>query len=1098
MKKFNRILSVFLAVITVLSCAVITSAANISFTDVANHWAWTNGQIPYLVEKGVLNGYKNNNGTYSFKPDGEVTRAEFIKMLDETFGLTKTTSINYGDIKSSDWYYTYFAKAAAQGYILNYGNNASPNSKISRQEATSLLVRYLDLPASSSTSSGSIADFGDISSYYTDYILRAIDAGIINGYSENGKTYFKPSKTLSRAEALTILYRAAGCIYNTSVYNRDSGAYSANNTVTRGDITVTNVKMTGRNIVTEGASSGTITFSKCEIDGTLYIRGGANVTFDNCEVEDVVALGGGKISIVSGTEVDSLTVEKTCEISILSNTEVDEITVKNGANNVKVTGNGKIESAYIYADGFSSSMLPEEFEIGNNLTASFSGKSYSGDSDAQSSFTINPFVTADKNYYYLNLESSVGGTVYYYFTNSATAPSISAFSSSYASATHGNSFSIKANEPTTKETYSVANVKNYSYVVVQLQDGTKKYPVYIVDNTLASSENGFDTTPYLANSTTVKYKTSMPSTVYWYYSESGSALTQIEFLSAYAKQNGALKGEDTVGVISNGTVSLKESYLKNYSYLAFMVKSSAGAYYTPVILSMGDNGFTDAPALKTAGVITYKASVNGDLYYYYSENSDLPTASDFKSEYNAAKYSDKTTVKKGASAELRYKTSYIDDYPYLVIAIKNSDGDYMQPVSVNINLTTGFRNEPELDDNNTITFRTEEYGKVEYYYTKTNSAPSIDEFTNGYDNAQSKYKGSVKCATTYTSVTYKTAYVESYPYMAMRFTDDDGNVYSPVLVSLESNSSNGFKVLPYAKDGKIYFTTTGDGEVLYFYSRDDENVSADDFLEWYEDTSASKRGSVSVDGGVAASFTYDEDIIDRYPYIIIAYRDGDSRKDNIYTPYILDIEESGKSNAGSGFTITGPDSDGDYKITAMYDGKLYYYRTDKKSKLPESISEFEDLYDSAESSSTKNLSKGSTHYVSTDDYAYVVLALEVDDEFLPYVIIDTEKGTTGSGSNDTSFDDGSNKSGYGFTVLSYSDDEVLVRPDEDGSISLLIVMSSGITEYSTYECTEDKTCRITIPSFGGFGDLFKNTAGFYIQLTDDDGDVYQAYKLSVN
>ncbi len=1098
MKKFNRILSVFLAVITVLSCTVITAAANITFTDVANHWAWTNGQIPYLVEKGVLNGYKNDNGTYYFKPDGEVTRAEFIKILDETFGLTKTTSINYNDIKSSDWYQPYFAKAAAQGYILNYGNNASPNTKISRQEATALLVRYLDLPASSSASSSAITDFSDISSYYSEYVLRAIDAGIINGYSENGKTYFKPTKTLSRAEALTILYRAAGCIYNTSAYNRDSGAYSANNTITRGDITISNITMTGRNIVTEGASSGTVTFSKCKINGTLYIRGGANVTFDNCEVEDVIALGGGKISVVSGTEIDSLTIEKTCEISVLSNTEVEEITVKNGADNVKVTGNGKIESAYIYADGFSSAMIPEEFEIGNNLTASFGGTNYSGDSDTQSSFTIEPFVTADKNYYYINLESSVSGTVYYYFTNSATAPSISAFSSSYAAASHGNSFSVEANEPTTKETYSVANVKNYSYVVVQLQDGSKKYPVYIADNSLASAENGFETTPYLASSNTVKYKTSMPGTVYWYYAENGSALTQIEFLSEYEKQSSALKGEDTVGVISNGTVSLKDNYLKNYSYLAFMVKSSSGTYYTPVILSMGDNGFTDAPALKTAGVVTYKASVNGDLYYYYSENSNLPTAADFKSEYNAAKYSDKTTVKKGVSSELRYKTSYIDDYPYLVIAIKNSDGEYMQPVSVNINLTTGFRNEPELDDDNTISFRTEEYGKVEYYYTKTNSAPSIDEFTKNYEAAQSKYKGSVNCSTTYTSVTYKTAYIESYPYMALRFTDDDGNVYSPVLVSLKNDSDNGFKVLPYAKDGKIYFITTADGEVLYFYSRDDSNVSADDFLDWYEDVSSSKRGSVTVSAGVAASFEYDEDLIDRYPYIIIAYRDGDSRSDDIYTPYILDIEESGKTNAGSGFTITGPDSDGDYKVTAMYDGKLYYYRTDKKSALPTSASDFEDLYDSANSSSSKNLDKGDNHYIETDDYAYVVVAFKVDGEFLPYVIIDTEKGTTGSEGGSSSFDDGSNKSGYGFSVLSYSDDEVLVSPDHDGTISMLIVISGSVTNYAQYDCTEDKTCRVTIPSFGGFGDLFKNNTDFYIQLTDSNGNIYQAYKLTVN
>ena len=1095
MKKFNRILSVVLAVMMALSCAVFAGAANITFTDVANHWAWTNGQIPYLVEKGVLNGYKNDNGTYSFKPDGEVKRSEFIKMLDETFGLTKTTSISYNDIKSSDWYYPYFAKAAAQGYILNYGNNASPNTKISRQEATSLLVRYLDLPASSSTQSGAISDFGDISSYYSDYILRAIDAGIINGYNENGKTYFKPEKTLTRAEALTILYRAAGCIYNTSAYNRDSGAHSTNNTVTRGDITISGIKMNGRNIVTEGASSGTVTFNGCTINGTLYIRGTANVTFDNCKVENVVALGGGKISVVSGSEIASLTVEKSCEISILSNTTVKELTVKNGADNVKVTGNGKIKSAYIYADGFSSAMLPEEFEIGNNLSASFAGTVYSGNSDAQSSFTIEPFVTADKNSYYLNLESSTAGTVYYYFTNNAVAPSISAFSSSYSAATHGSSFDVKANEPTSKETYAASAVKSYSYVVVQLQDGTKKYPVYIIDNTLASSDSGFETSPYLSDSNTIKYKTTMPGTVYWYYAENGSTLTQVAFLSEYEKQSGALKGSDTVGVISSGTIGLKDSYLKNYSYVALMFRSSSGTYYAPVVLSMGDNGFTEAPALKTAGIITYKASVNGDLYYYYAENANLPTASDFKSEYNGAKYSDKVTAKKGTAAELRYNQNYIDSYPYLILAIRNSDGEYMQPVAVNINLTTGFRNEPELDEDNTISFRTETYGKVEYYYTKANSAPSIDEFTKAYDDAQAKYKGSKTCSTTYASISFKASYVESYPYMALRFTDDDGNVYSPVLVALKSTADNGFKILPYAKDGKIYFTTTGDGEVLYFYSRDDSNVSADDFLDWYDDTAKTRRGSVTVKEGVVASFSYDEDILDRYPYIIIAYRDGDSIRDTIYTPYVLDVDASGKSNAGSGFTVTGPDSDGDFKVTALYDGKLYYYRTDKKSALPSSVSEFETLYDSANSSATKSLDKGQETYVSGEKYAYLVLALKVDGEFLPYTVVDTSNGNT-SGGDTPSFDDGSNKSGYGFTVYDDSDEEVLLRPDSDGTITLLIVTNGDVQEYADVECTEGVTCRVKLPSFGGLGNLFRDYSTFYLQLTDKNGNKYQAYKVS--
>ena len=214
MKLSRRILSAFLAVLMVCSVVTAVSAAGVTFTDVSGHWAWNNGSIPYLVDKGVLNGYKQSNGTYKFMPDGQVTRAEFIKMLDETFGLTETTSINFSDIKSTDWFYPYFAKAEAQGYLLNYGTYANPNGKLTREEAITLLVRYLDLPANEQGSSSYFTDYSSISENYRDYILRAVSAGLTEGSVEGGVRVFKPKSTLTRAEALTLLYRAAGCIFN--------------------------------------------------------------------------------------------------------------------------------------------------------------------------------------------------------------------------------------------------------------------------------------------------------------------------------------------------------------------------------------------------------------------------------------------------------------------------------------------------------------------------------------------------------------------------------------------------------------------------------------------------------------------------------------------------------------------------------------------------------------------------------------------------------------------------------------------------------------------------------------------------------------------
>ena len=43
MKKFRRILSALLAVVMVLGTVTAVGAANVSFTDVSGHWAWTGG-----------------------------------------------------------------------------------------------------------------------------------------------------------------------------------------------------------------------------------------------------------------------------------------------------------------------------------------------------------------------------------------------------------------------------------------------------------------------------------------------------------------------------------------------------------------------------------------------------------------------------------------------------------------------------------------------------------------------------------------------------------------------------------------------------------------------------------------------------------------------------------------------------------------------------------------------------------------------------------------------------------------------------------------------------------------------------------------------
>lgn len=1103
MNTFKRILSAVLSTAITLGAAsmISVSAANIQFTDVSDHWAWTNGQIPYLVEKGVLNGYEQANGTFMFKPDGIVKRSEFIKMLDETFGLTQTTSISFSDVPSSEWYYTYFQRAAAQGYLLDYGTKANPSGEITREEAAALLVRYLDLPANEKADASTFADSSSISAGYLEYVLRAVHAGIINGYSENGKTLFKPQKTLTRAEALTILYRASGCIYNESAGYRSGKASTTNNTVTDSGITISDVVFNGRNIVTEGASGGKITFTGCTFNGTLYVRGSASIIFDDCDVKEVILMGGGNITVVSGTEIDEMTAGISTTINTYVGTTIGNLTIQNGADFSKVSGDGAVLNAVIRARDFTSSVIPTEFEIGNNLTAYFAEKEFQGTSDAQNAFAIEPFSSADENTRYLNLVSNEDGRIYYYYTNVSSVPSVSAFNSYYENAEQYGSFEVKGGDFIVQETLPNDEVTNLKYIAVQLQYGTRKYTPVVIENT-GSLGYGFKTNPYVYDETTIKFQTETSGTLYWFYADDGKNLNSLEFLSVFEGKESALKGITDVTSIKSFTCTLKEKYLENYSYVAFMLVSG-NKRYTPVIVSVGNDGFISDPAVRTPGEINFKSSVTGDLFYYYSENSDLPTAENFKSNYNNADEKDKMSIQRNMDTILKYDLDQLDDYSFLIMAIRNDDGEYMQPVALNIDYSTGFRNDPAVKSSSEISFRTKYEGSVQYYYTKSDKAPNTEDFLDAYGKQTSKYKGTMDVSTYYEVIEYSSSYASTYPFMAIMFTSEDDEQFSPVIIALDATLNTGFTVAPYAKDGTVYLHAEEDGEVWYFYSRFSDSVAPDEFEDEYDDTSSSRKDSISVSGGEIETFEIDEDILEDYPYLVIAFTEDDTDPDFSF-PFVLDVAHSETSNAGSGLKVGAPDSDNEVRVELLYDGDLYWYTLDDTEDLPVNRDDFESKWNSISDSDRKrNMDKGDYEYLDFGNDDYIVCALKVNDEFLDYVIINLEMGVTNSGSSANDILGSYDKSSYGFTYLGWNKDNILAKATNKGTLELFsfslglkqIIESQSVSAGDNVEFDTPKTLTNTFIGdiLGLLGD---SSAAFYLQFTDTEGNTYKPYHIT--
>ena len=193
MKK-NKILYALLIL------TMIISISNISYgeiMDIEKHWA--REDIVYLMEKGVMGGY--NDGT--FRPDKDITRAEFLKMVNNVFGFTKESDIAFRDVKEDSWFYEDVKKAVAFGYIEGYEDGTMrPNRPITREEASKIIAIASGLDDQILDLAPSFKDMDKIGNWAVKYVSIMKDKGYVIGY-EDGT--FRPKRQITRGEATKIL-----------------------------------------------------------------------------------------------------------------------------------------------------------------------------------------------------------------------------------------------------------------------------------------------------------------------------------------------------------------------------------------------------------------------------------------------------------------------------------------------------------------------------------------------------------------------------------------------------------------------------------------------------------------------------------------------------------------------------------------------------------------------------------------------------------------------------------------------------------------------------------------------------------------------------
>ena len=182
------------------------------FPDVAkDHWA--SEQIEILTDKGVIVGYPDG----TFKPDDNVTRAEFASMAIKALGQQHTNvaqPVDFTDINEDFWAYDSIQKALFFDLIScpPAGELFRPDDTVTRAESMTVAVNALTTEQISEQKAKEVLSrkYADVDEIPETFVIPAGKAEILNMIvvmpSDSKKKNLEAERPATRAEVAAILY----------------------------------------------------------------------------------------------------------------------------------------------------------------------------------------------------------------------------------------------------------------------------------------------------------------------------------------------------------------------------------------------------------------------------------------------------------------------------------------------------------------------------------------------------------------------------------------------------------------------------------------------------------------------------------------------------------------------------------------------------------------------------------------------------------------------------------------------------------------------------------------------------------------------------
>lgn len=354
-----------IVICTLIICLLFFAVNTSSYGE--EHWGQV--EMDYLLSKGIISGYPDG----TLKPDDYITRAEFVKIVNNVIGSYEEVELSFKDVDKKDWFYDEVAKAVKSGYVEGYGDNTfRPNSPITRQEVAKIIVTVFGLEDDDLNNDSRFVDQSRISNWAREYVFILKEKGYVSGY-EDGT--FRPNAPITRAESMKIITNVSGQIFNVEgEYFQDT---AKNVLVNIPGVTLKDMHIEGDLYLVEGIGVGDVILDNIIVDGTTYITGGGpdSILIRNSNLKKIVInkVNGPIHVILDNSKVSSVIINENTNFTARNNTLIEDMEVK-GKSSIEIERKSKVakfvvksmDVEIIVQGDIDSIIAKEDFKLNGN------------------------------------------------------------------------------------------------------------------------------------------------------------------------------------------------------------------------------------------------------------------------------------------------------------------------------------------------------------------------------------------------------------------------------------------------------------------------------------------------------------------------------------------------------------------------------------------------------------------------------------------------------------------------------------------------------------------------------------------------------------